>query len=112
MLPATSTLPEGVTLGAYNSRNDRRNLFSQTDLVWESRLGGIDQTLLFGFEAGRQTSRNHRQSGTIIGLPGNSCLDVVLDGTGLVLWLNLTTTMISSTSTNTVMAVISQSRKL
>ena len=71
VLPATATLPEGVTIGAYNSRNDRRNLFSQTDLVWESRLGGIDQTLLFGFEAGRQKSRNHRQSGTITGLPGN-----------------------------------------
>ena len=60
-----------VALGAYNSRNDRRNLFSQTDLVWENRLGGIDQTLLFGFEVGRQKSRNHRQSGTISGLPGN-----------------------------------------
>ena len=60
-----------VALGAYNSRNDRKNLFSQTDLVWENRLAGIDQTLLFGFELGRQTSRNHRQSGTITGLPGN-----------------------------------------
>ena len=55
-----------VTLGAYNSRNDRRNLFSQTDLVWENRLGGVDQTLLFGFEVGRQKSRNHRQSGTFL----------------------------------------------
>ncbi|HKX90937.1 MAG TPA: TonB-dependent siderophore receptor [Sphingomicrobium sp.] len=60
-----------VALGAYNSRNDRQNLFSQTDLVWENRLAGIDQTLLFGVEFGRQTSRNHRQSGTILGLPGN-----------------------------------------
>ena len=55
-----------VTLGAYNSRNDRRNLFSQTDLVWENELGGIDQTLLFGFEVGRQKSRNHRESGTFL----------------------------------------------
>jgi catecholate siderophore receptor len=30
-------------------------------------LGGIDQTLLFGFELGRQRSRNLRQSGTIAG---------------------------------------------
>jgi catecholate siderophore receptor len=71
VLPATSTLPEGVAVGAYNSRNDRRNLFSQTDLVWVNRLAGIDQTLLFGFELGRQKSRNHRQSGTVSGLPGN-----------------------------------------
>ncbi|HET7709795.1 MAG TPA: TonB-dependent siderophore receptor [Sphingomicrobium sp.] len=60
-----------VVLGAYNSRNDRKNFFSQTDLVWENQLAGIDQTLLLGFEVGRQKSRNHRQSGTILGLPGN-----------------------------------------
>ena len=56
-----------VVLGSYNSANDRTNLFSQTDLIWESRLGGIDQTILFGFELGRQKSRNLRQSGTIAG---------------------------------------------
>lgn len=55
-----------VTLGAYNNRNNRQNLFSQTDLVWENRLGGIDQTLLFGFEFGRQKSRNQRMSGTFL----------------------------------------------
>ena len=71
VLPATSTLPEGVAVGAYNSRNDRTNLFSQTDLIWESRIAGVDQTLLAGFEVGRQKSRNHRQSGTVTGLPGN-----------------------------------------
>src|SRR5690606_15174187 len=56
-----------VVLGAYNSRNDRTNLFTQTDLIWVGRLGGIDQTILFGFEFGRQKSRNLRQSGTIAG---------------------------------------------
>ena len=56
-----------VVLGAYNSANDRTNLFSQTDFIWESRLGGIDQTLLFGFEIGRQKSRNLRQSGSFVG---------------------------------------------
>jgi len=56
-----------VVLGAYNSRNDRQNLFSQTDLIWQNRFAGIDQTLLFGFELGRQKSRNLRQSGTIAG---------------------------------------------
>jgi catecholate siderophore receptor len=49
-----------VTLSGYNNRNDRKNLFSQTDLVWNSRLGGIDQTLLLGFELGRERSRNKR----------------------------------------------------
>jgi catecholate siderophore receptor len=68
-LPANppAFLEEGVNLGAYNSRNDRQNLISQTDLIWENHLGGIDQTLLFGFELGRQESRNRRLSGTIVG---------------------------------------------
>jgi catecholate siderophore receptor len=56
-----------VVLGAYNNRNDRKNLFTQTDLVWTGKLGGIDQTLLLGFELGRQKSRNLRLSGTIAG---------------------------------------------
>ncbi len=60
---AGRTPPDNVTLGAYNSTNDRKNLFSQTDLIWENRLGGIDQTLLFGFELGRQKSRNQRLTG-------------------------------------------------
>ncbi len=56
-----------VSLGAYNNRNDRRNLFSQTDLVWENRLAGVDQTLLVGFEVGHEKSRNKRLTGTIAG---------------------------------------------
>ncbi|MEO6581674.1 MAG: TonB-dependent siderophore receptor [Sphingomicrobium sp.] len=56
-----------VVLDAYNSRNDRRNLISQTDLVWDSRLGGVDQTLLIGFEVGRQKSHNVRLTGSFAG---------------------------------------------
>jgi catecholate siderophore receptor len=68
VLPPDADNPEpGVLLGAYNSVNDRRNLFSQTDLIWENRLAGIDQTILFGFELGRQKSRNRRLSGSIVG---------------------------------------------
>jgi catecholate siderophore receptor len=68
VLPPDADNPEpGIRLGAYNSRNDRTNLFSQTDLIWDNRLGGVDQTILFGFEIGRQNSRNFRQSGTILG---------------------------------------------
>jgi catecholate siderophore receptor len=65
--PTGAEVGEQVTLGAYNSRNDRRNLFNQTDLIWNSRLGGIDQTLLVGFEIGRQKSRNLRLSGSFAG---------------------------------------------
>lgn len=61
-----------VVLGAYNSRSDRTNLFNQTDLVWQNRFGGLHQTLLFGFEVGRQKSRNARLTGIIAG--GNATL--------------------------------------
>ncbi len=66
-LAATATLPERFRPGAYNNGSTRQNLFSQTDLVWENRLGGVDQTLLFGFEVGRQKSRNRRNTGTLSG---------------------------------------------
>jgi catecholate siderophore receptor len=52
-----------VRLSAYNDTTTRRNLFSQTDFIWENRLGGIDQTLLFGFELGRQKGKNQRRNG-------------------------------------------------
>jgi hypothetical protein len=52
-----------LRLAAYRDTTRRRNLFSQTDLVWENRLGGVDQTLLLGFELGRQRSRNRRING-------------------------------------------------
>jgi catecholate siderophore receptor len=59
-----------VTLNGYNNLNNRTNLFSQTDLVWANRLAGIDQTMLFGFELGREKSRNRRMTATI--LSGNT----------------------------------------
>ena len=55
--------PLTVRLSAYSDTTTRKNLFSQTDLVWENRLGGVDQTLLFGFELGRQKGRNQRRNG-------------------------------------------------
>jgi catecholate siderophore receptor len=52
-----------VRLAAYRDTTRRRNLFSQTDLVWDSELGGLDQTLLLGFEIGRQDSEQRRLNG-------------------------------------------------
>jgi catecholate siderophore receptor len=52
-----------VRLAAYRDTTLRRNLFSQTDLVWDSELGGLDQTLLLGFEIGRQDSEQRRLNG-------------------------------------------------
>jgi catecholate siderophore receptor len=62
-----------VTLQGYNNRNDRRNLFSQTDLIWENRLAGVDQTILLGFEVGREKSRNFRNTAS---LPGGNLVPV------------------------------------
>jgi catecholate siderophore receptor len=55
-----------VTLAGYNNLNNRKTLFSQTDLVWENRLGGIDQTLLLGFEFGEERSRNKRLTASFL----------------------------------------------
>ncbi|HEX8215223.1 MAG TPA: TonB-dependent siderophore receptor, partial [Allosphingosinicella sp.] len=59
-----------VRLSAYSDTTRRKNLFSQTDLIWDNRLGGIDQTLLVGFELGRQEGRNQRRNGLF--QPSNS----------------------------------------
>ena len=56
-----------VALGGYNNLNNRTSLFSQTDLVVQGNLAGIDQTLLFGFEIGRQRSRNKRKTASFLG---------------------------------------------
>ena len=61
--PNSAVSGGNVTLSAYNDITERRNLFSQTDLVWESRLGGIEQTLLVGFELGGSKGRNQRRNG-------------------------------------------------
>ncbi len=53
----------GVLLAAYNDTTKRENLLSQTDFVWENRFGGFGQTILFGFELGRQDTRNRRVNG-------------------------------------------------
>ena len=64
-----------VSLSAYNDTTKRRSLFSQTDLIWDHRLGGIDQTLLVGFEVGQQKSRQRRLNGFF--QPANSTSLVV-----------------------------------
>jgi catecholate siderophore receptor len=52
-----------VTLTAYNNATKRRNLFSQTDLIYYLQTRGIKHTLLSGFEIGSQRSLNFRNTG-------------------------------------------------
>ena len=68
--PSSAASPSGnVTLAAYNDTTRRRNLFSQTDLVWAGKIGGIDQTLLLGFELGGSDGRNQRRNGVFSATP-------------------------------------------
>ena len=60
---------ELVSLGAYNNRTDRENLFNQTDLGFTVQAGGVTHALLAGMELGRQETDNLRQSGAF---PANS----------------------------------------
>jgi catecholate siderophore receptor len=70
-----------VVLAGYNNRNDRKNVFSQTDLVWDKRLAGVDQTLLLGFEIGHERSRNKRLTATFISPSSVPVSDPTVDAT-------------------------------
>jgi catecholate siderophore receptor len=52
-----------VTLSAYDHAIGRRNLFNQTDLVYEVGSGTVRHTLLLGAEVGRQGTDNFRNTG-------------------------------------------------
>jgi len=52
-----------VTLTAYNNATKRRNLFDQTDLIYDFKTGGIKHTILGGFELGKQQTNNFRNTG-------------------------------------------------
>mgnify|MGYP001025845207 FL=1 len=63
-----------VTLAAYRADTTRRNLFNQTDLVWETRSGALRHTVLAGIELGRQVTDNFRQTGYFA--PGTNVVPV------------------------------------
>lgn len=52
-----------LRISAYNSSNDRLNVFNQTDLTTKFATGGLQHTLLAGVELGYQDSDNRRKSG-------------------------------------------------
>ncbi len=52
-----------VSISAYNNRNDRSNLFNQTEVTYRLATGSVTHTLLGGIEVGRQVSRNLRNTG-------------------------------------------------
>jgi catecholate siderophore receptor len=52
-----------LTLSAYNNSNQRTNFFNQTDFIKKLTAGGMEHTVLAGFEIGRQDSANKRTTG-------------------------------------------------
>ena len=67
IFPNSAVTSGNVTFSAYNDTTTRRNLFSQTDLIWDNRFGGVDQTFLLGFEVGGSEGRNQRRNGVFAG---------------------------------------------
>lgn len=49
-----------VTLSGYRNDTDRQNLIGQANFIWEVKTGALDHMVLFGFEAGDQSTANAR----------------------------------------------------
>jgi catecholate siderophore receptor len=52
-----------VALRAYDNATDRRNIFNQTDLIYEVGTGAVRHALLLGAELGWQETRSFRRTG-------------------------------------------------
>ena len=69
-----------VSISAYNNATQRRNLFNQTDVVYDFDTGSVKHVLLGGVEFGRQHTNNFRNTGffnntsTTISVPYNNPL--------------------------------------
>ncbi len=74
LFPATAVTAGFVGVEAYADATARENLLTQTDLVWKVATGGLDHTLLAGFELGRQTTTSERVNGTFAIVPGGTSL--------------------------------------
>lgn len=57
---AVNSALNNLRIASYNSATDRENLLAQLDLNWKTTFAGMDHSLLFGFESGRQQSQNVR----------------------------------------------------
>ncbi len=60
---AVTSNGQSVAISAYNNATQRKNLFNQTDLVFEATTGGIKHKFLAGLELGQQKTENFRNTG-------------------------------------------------
>jgi catecholate siderophore receptor len=72
---AVDAAAQTVSITAYNQGTQRRNVFNQTDVVWELGTGAVRHTLLAGTEFGRQVTDNLRLTG-YFGAPGSTTTSV------------------------------------
>lgn len=68
---AVDSAGNNVSISGYNQGTQRRNLFSQTDLVVTRRTGRVGHTILAGVEVGRQITDNLRNTGYFTSLGAN-----------------------------------------
>jgi len=54
-----------VALSSYIDPTKRQNFIAQTNLVWDIKLGSIDNKILLGLEYGDQDSTNQRRNGIL-----------------------------------------------
>lgn len=60
---AVSATGTEVSISAYDNATNRRNFFTQADAVLPVSTGRMSHTLVFGAEAGRQSTDNFRRTG-------------------------------------------------
>jgi catecholate siderophore receptor len=60
---AVNTAGDQVSLSAYGTATQRRNLLNQLDLLFDATTGSLRHTVLVGAELGRQVTDNFRRTG-------------------------------------------------
>jgi catecholate siderophore receptor len=65
---AVNNATGNVSIQAYRSSQQRRNLFNQTDLVWKVKTGAVAHALLLGAEFGVQKTDNFRAPNNAAGI--------------------------------------------
>ena len=68
---AVDAATQTVSISAYNQATQRRNLFNQTDYLFDIQRGEITHRILVGAELGRQDTQNFRETG-YFGAPGST----------------------------------------
>ncbi|MFA9273821.1 MAG: TonB-dependent receptor [Candidatus Aquirickettsiella gammari] len=69
---AVNSSATSVSISAYNNVTQRKNLFNQTDLIFDIQSGGIKHKILTGLELGQQTTDNVRNTGYFPGVSANA----------------------------------------